>query len=62
LTPLRAGLGASGLVVLNPDGTHLVIVPSVVSRHSWNLLVNAATAAGLFGFRSDERFALEIHD
>jgi len=61
LTPLPAGLGASGLVVLNPGGTHLVIAPSVVSRHSWNLLVNTATAAGLLGLRSDERFALDIH-
>jgi RES domain-containing protein len=37
----------------------LVIVPSVVSRHSWNLLINTATAAGLFGLRGDERFALD---
>lgn len=37
----------------------LVIVPSVVSRHSWNLLINTGTAAALFGLGSVERFALD---
>ncbi|BCG05350.1 hypothetical protein PPGU19_099180 (plasmid) [Paraburkholderia sp. PGU19] len=37
----------------------LVIVPSVVSKHSWNLLINTAMAAGLFALKSDERFALD---
>jgi RES domain-containing protein len=37
----------------------LVIVPSTVSRHSWNLLINTSSAAGLFALKSDERFALD---
>jgi RES domain-containing protein len=37
----------------------LVLVPSVVSRHSWNLLINATAAAALFKLGSDERFALD---
>lgn len=37
----------------------LVLVPSVVSKHSWNLLINTTTAQTTFGLRSDERFALD---
>jgi len=37
----------------------LVILPSVVSKHSWNLMINTATATGLFKLSSDERFALD---
>lgn len=42
--------------------THpLVLIPSVVSTHSWNLLidVDAAGAAGLFRLRRGEAFALD---
>lgn len=41
------------------DRHPLVAVPSVVSRHSWNLLIHVPTAAGLFVLRSQERFALD---
>lgn len=39
----------------------LVLIPSVVSSHSWNLLidVDAAGAAGLFKLRRSEAFALD---
>jgi RES domain-containing protein len=37
----------------------LVAVPSVVSTHSWNLLIDAAAADGLFSLKSHERFALD---
>lgn len=40
--------------------THpFLIVPSVVSSHSWNLLIDVASAAGLFSLSSTENFALD---
>ena len=37
----------------------LVLIASVVSTHSWNLLIDIAGAAGLFRLRSSEPFALD---
>ena len=37
----------------------LVVLPSVVSSHSWNLLIDVASAAGLFKLRRSEGFALD---
>ena len=37
----------------------LILVPSAVSSHSWNLIFIASTAAGLYALRSQERFALD---
>ena len=37
----------------------LVVLPSVVSSHSWNLLIDVASAAGLFKLRRSEHFALD---
>jgi RES domain-containing protein len=36
-----------------------VVLPSVVSWHSWNLLLVASNAAGAYRLTSQERFALE---
>ena len=36
-----------------------VLMPSVVSTHSWNLMFVAATAAGAYALRSQEAFALD---
>jgi RES domain-containing protein len=36
-----------------------VVLPSVVSTHSWNLIFVAATAAGSYSLRSQEPFALD---
>ncbi len=36
-----------------------VVVPSVVSSHSWNLIFIGAAAAGLYAVRLQERFALD---
>jgi RES domain-containing protein len=36
-----------------------ILVPSVVSSHSWNLMFIASAAAGLHAFRSQERLALD---
>lgn len=40
-------------------GHALVAVPSVVSRHSWNLLVAADAAAGRIRLAQEEAFALD---
>ena len=37
----------------------MVVVPSVVGWHSWNLLIYVASAAGLFNLRRSEPFALD---
>ena len=44
-----------GLLAEHP----LVIVPSVVSTRSWNLLIDVAGAAGLFGLKDKELLALD---
>jgi RES domain-containing protein len=36
-----------------------VAIPSAVSVHSWNLIFVAATAAGIYDVRLQERFALD---
>jgi len=36
-----------------------LIVPSVVSSHSWNLLIDVASAAGFFSLASQEEFSLD---
>jgi RES domain-containing protein len=41
-------------------GAHLLLlIPSAVSTHSWNLLSNPARAAGRYAFVGQERFALD---
>lgn len=35
----------------------LVLIPSVVSTHSWNLLIDVSSAVGLFKLRQNEAFA-----
>ena len=37
----------------------IVVIPSVVSTYSWNVLIDVAGAAGLFSLRSDEPFAID---
>lgn len=37
----------------------MVLIPSVVSTHSWNLLIDTSAAAGLFKLKSHEAFALD---
>lgn len=36
-----------------------VLIPSVVSNHSWNLVFLSARAGGTYGIRSQEPFALD---
>ena len=44
-----------GLLAEHP----LVVVPSVVSTRSWNLLIDVEGAAGLFGLKAKEPLALD---
>ena len=37
----------------------LILLPSVVSTHSWNLLIDVGTAATLFKLAAHEAFALD---
>lgn len=41
------------------DRHALVVVPSVVSTRSWNLLIDVRNATGLFALRDKEPFALD---
>jgi len=44
-----------GLLAQHP----FILIPSAVSRHSWNVLVNPVIAQGMFEVVSRERFALD---
>ena len=37
----------------------IVLIPSVVSSHSWNVIFDAAAASGFYGAVVQERFALD---
>jgi RES domain-containing protein len=41
------------------DQHPFVIVPSTVSRHSWNIVMNPVTAEGLYEVVLEEPFALD---
>jgi RES domain-containing protein len=61
---LRPGTISRGQQKFGDDllgASPLVVVPSVVSTHSWNLLIDAAAAApgGLVSLKAQERFALD---
>jgi RES domain-containing protein len=54
---VSAGQQAFGdaLLAIHP----MVVLPSVVSSHSWNLLIDVASAVGQFNLRRSEPFALD---
>ena len=52
-----AGQQAFGDALLAQYG--FVVISSAVSTHSWNVVFVAATAAGAYAIRSQERFALD---
>ena len=54
---VSAGQQAFGDALLSAHP--LVLIPSVVSTHSWNLLIDIAASSGLFSLRSSEPFALD---
>jgi RES domain-containing protein len=52
-----AGQQAFGDALLARHG--FVLIPSVISTHSWNLVFVGTAAAGAYALRSQERFALD---
>jgi RES domain-containing protein len=52
-----AGQQAFGHALLSEHA--FILIPSAVSIYSWNLIFDPARAAGLYSFRSQERFALD---
>lgn len=52
-----AGQQAFGDALLK--GCSFVLIPSVVSSHSWNVIFDAAVAGGLYGAVIQEGFALD---
>jgi RES domain-containing protein len=52
-----AGQQEFGDALLTRHG--MIAVPSVVSRHSWNLVFDAARVAGRYARHGQERFALD---
>lgn len=59
---LRPGTPSAGQQAFGDKllGAHpLVLVPSVVSTHSWNLLIDPNAASGVFKLRGSEAFALD---
>lgn len=52
-----AGQQAFGDALLATHG--MIAVPSVVSRHGWSLVFDAARAAGRYALAGQERFALD---
>jgi RES domain-containing protein len=59
---LRPGIPSAGQQAFGDEllGAHkIVLVPSVVSTASWNLMFVAANAAGSYAMKSQEPFALD---
>jgi RES domain-containing protein len=59
---LRPGIPSAGQQAFGDDllARHpLVVLPSVVSSYSWNLVFEPRRAAGAYAHRSQERFALD---
>jgi RES domain-containing protein len=59
---LRPGIPSAGQQAFGDGllgGHRFVVMPSVVSTHSWNLVFIAAAAAGAYAVRSQDPFALD---
>jgi RES domain-containing protein len=59
---LRPGALSAGQQAFGDDllGRHrFVAIPSTVSAHSWNLIINPLKAAGFYSVESQEPFALD---
>ena len=59
---LRPGMPSAGQQAFGDKllSAHpLVLIPGVVSTHSWNLLIDASAALGTFKLRNSEAFALD---
>lgn len=59
-TLLEIAIGDPAQVHVVDLATHpLVVLPSVVSSHAWNLLIDVARAVNLFKLLGSEHFALD---
>jgi RES domain-containing protein len=59
---LRPGIPSAGQQVFGDDllsRNKFVVIPSVVSTSSWNLIFVASTAAGAYAVKSQKPFALD---
>jgi RES domain-containing protein len=59
---LRPGIPSAGQQAYGDDllARHaFVVIPSVVSRHSWNVIFVATVASGAYAVRMQEAFALD---
>jgi RES domain-containing protein len=59
---LRSGYPSAGQQVFGDallQGHAIVVVPSVVSTHSWNLLFDPQRARGVYALQAQEAFALD---
>lgn len=54
---ISAGQQAFGAKLLNDHP--IILIPSVVSTHSWNLVIDANAALCMFKLHSDEVFGLD---
>jgi RES domain-containing protein len=59
LTPARPSAGQQAFGAALLAAHPFVLLPSVVSRHSWNLIFDPARAAGPYGDVQQEPFALD---
>lgn len=59
LLPVVPGAGQQAFGDALLSRHRFVVIPSVVSKHSWNLLFVADRAAGGYGCRDQEPFALD---
>jgi RES domain-containing protein len=59
---LHSGIPGAGQQQFGDDllAQHkFILIPSAVSKHSWNLIFDSTTAQGAYQLRSQERFALD---
>jgi RES domain-containing protein len=59
---LRPGIPGAGQQAFGDGlmaGHPIVLLPSAVSTHSWNLIFNTTSASGLYALASQEPFALD---
>lgn len=59
LRPGAVGAGQQAFGAGLLDQHPIAVVPSVVSTHAWNLLIDAAGAKGMFELAASEDFSLD---
>lgn len=59
LVPATPGKAQQGYGTMLLAGHFFILIPSAVSRHSWNMIFDADRVEGLFEDVTQERFALD---